>query len=672
MFRIAPIHLIIAVFFLLAAGASTPAQPPAPVFSPSAEKMFHRGIDAYKAGHYERACNHFEKVLELAPNQRSSAAQLMMSKALFRLQKYEPALDAAKQLQRNFGASRYLADAHLAAGDSHYALGRYPEAAAQYGSVLAAPASMGVQASAAERLAGMAKNGSISEEALDRIRREVGGERLEDFLLFGEANWYRRLGWEQRSREAMRVYLGKFPRGMFRSLAAGGGEKLDAEPAEPNSFDPYPPPLERGGEDDQPPRLGLLLPLSGPQHQIGEDLYAGIQLANEELGDPFEFIVADTGFEYGDLAIEESESNKLLRIVLATRTLIEEEEVVAIIGPVFSSSSVAAAVAAASAGVPMVVPLADQSGLDSLGSYVFQLKVIPEVQGRTLAEYATLVLGLEKLVAIVPLSDYGWNFSQEFAAVAYANGGDVVYMDWYYPGQTKDFKYFFEEVRRVGFALELAEAPDSVDSPAPDSLLQAGVSEPVSNRFGKEQAKVDSAELFISAIDGIVMVVEDFEDVQTIVPQLYFHRLETQILGNDVWNSPGAIRQMRRVDRAYLKGAVFVTQRRDGAPPARAFMDSFRRRFARGPDLAAYGYDAARLLISGWMHGQRSRRALGDWLAGVHGYEGASGRISFAAGRRANDELVLKKIDHRGRVVPLDSEDLPDLSPVEENSFRAE
>ncbi len=664
--------MIIPVIFLLAAGLPVPAQPPAPVFSPPAEKMFNRGIDAYRAGQYERARSYFEKVLELALNQRSSAAQLVMSKALFRLQKYEPALDAAKKLQRNFGGSRYLADAHLVAGDSHYALGRYPEAAEQFGSVLSVPASLGVQASAAERLAGMAKNGSISEEALDRIREEVGDERLEDALLFGEAYWFRRLGWTERSREAMRIYLGQFPRGIFSSLAAGGGERSDASPTEPNSFDPDPPPMGRGGEDAKLPRLGLLLPLSGPHHQIGEDLYAGIQLANEELGDPFEFIVADTGFEYGDLIIEESESNKLMRIVLATRTLIEEEEVVAIIGPVFSSSSVAAAVVASSAGVPMVVPLADQSGLDSLGSYVFQLKVIPEVQGRALAEYATLVLGLEKLVAIVPLSDYGWNFSQEFAAVAYANGGDVLYMDWYYPGQTKDFKYFFEEVRRVGFALEPAAAPDSVDSAAPDSLLQAGESEPVKTTPAEEEAEVDSAELFISTIDGIAMVVEDFEDVQTIVPQLYFHRLETQILGNEVWNSPEAIRQMRRVDRAYLKGAVFVTQRQDGAPPARAFMDSFRRRFARDPDLAAYGYDAARLLISGWMQGQRSRRDLGDWLAEVHGYEGASGRISFAASRRANDELVLKKIDHKGRVVPLDSGDLPDLSPVEEDSSRAE
>ena len=671
MFLTAYTHLIIPVIcFITAAGDPLAAQESAPVFSSAAEKMFHKGIEAYRAGKYEQARSYTEKILKLAPNQRSSAAQLILGKALFRLRQYESALDAARQLQERFGASRYIADSHLVAGDSHYALSRYSEAAAQYGRLLSMPASLELQASAAERLAGMGKNGLVREEALDRIRREVGAERLRDALLFGEAYWYRRLGWAAQSREVMQTYLVRFPRGIFRPLADGAASRAGTGQTEPSSLDPGPVPV--GGRKQEPlPRLGLLLPLSGPQHQIGEDLYAGVQLANEELGDPFEFIVADTGFEYGDLVIEESESNKLLRIVLATRTLIEEEGVVAIIGPVFSSSCVAAAVMAASAGVPLVVPLADQSGLDSLGRHVFQIKSVPEVQGRVLAEYATLVLGMERLVAIVPLSDYGWNFSQEFAAVAYANGGDVVYMDWYYPGQTKDFKYFFEEVRRVGFALEPAAEPDSVALESADSLSQTGGPEPVTDPLG-EEAEVDSAELFISTIDGIAVVVEDFNDVQTIVPQLYFHRLETRILGNDVWNSPGRIRQMGRIDRAHLKGAVFVTQRQDSAPLARAFMDSFRRRFARDPDLAAYGYDAARLIIGGWMQGQQSRSALGEWLSAVHGYEGASGRISFAAGGRANDELVLQKIDHKGRVVPLEPEDLPDLGPREDYLSPAE
>uniref|UniRef100_UPI0025934CE3 ATP-binding cassette domain-containing protein n=1 Tax=uncultured Sulfitobacter sp. TaxID=191468 RepID=UPI0025934CE3 len=39
-------------------------------------------------------------------------------------------------------------------------------------------------------------------------------------LLFGEARWYRRLGWEQQARASARTYLAELPDGIFASLAA--------------------------------------------------------------------------------------------------------------------------------------------------------------------------------------------------------------------------------------------------------------------------------------------------------------------------------------------------------------------------------------------------------------------------------------------------------------------
>ena len=48
-------------------------------------------------------------------------------------------------------------------------------------------------------------------------------------------------------------------------------------------------------------------------------------------------------------------------------------------------------------------------------------------------------------------------------------------------------------------------------------------------------------------------------------------------------------------------------------------------------------------------------------------YDGASGRISFPPGRRANNELILLKIDSRGRLVPLPVGDLPDITISEDD-----
>ena len=51
--------------------------------------------------------------------------------------------------------------------------------------------------------------------------------------------------------------------------------------------------------------------------------------------------------------------------------MIEEERVVALIGPVFSSASIAAGLVADAAGIPLIAPLAQQSGLDELGNMYF-------------------------------------------------------------------------------------------------------------------------------------------------------------------------------------------------------------------------------------------------------------------------------------------------------------
>ena len=67
--------------------------------------------------------------------------------------------------------------------------------------------------------------------------------------------------------------------------------------------------------------------------------------------------------------------------------------------------------------------------------------------------------------------------------------------------------------------------------------------------------------------------------------------------------------------------------------------------------------------------GQRSPKALRDWLAEIKGLEGAAGKISFFDGRRTNSEIELLKISERGWVRLLSAADLPDLSIQEEESY---
>lgn len=664
-------------------------------YSRDAERLFARGVAAYERGDLEAARDSFRAIGEQPANQRSGAALLMLSRTLLRqgeasdmpaesASAYGAALDTARRLQRAAPDSRYAADAGLLAGDAYHQLKRYYEAATEYARLLDETTPIAVRASAAERLAAIVRNRSITPGALDGIRVRVGEARLQDALLFGEARWYGRLGWTPQSRDRYRAYVDSLgPGGMFHALAQAAQSRPAGQSTDPAPTPVTPPPPtestrwtpEQGREDV--PRIGVLAPLTGDtwESAIGRDLVAGARMANEEMGEPFDLVVFDTGAEYVDFEGErlriQSEASRMLRVVSGARFLVNEVGVTAIVGPVFSTSAAAAAGVVEAAGVPLIAPLAQQSGLDTIGTHVFQLNPIPEVQGRSLAEYATLVLGLRNLAILSPMTDYGYALEQAFTSTAVSNGGRIVHSDWYVVGAT-DFQAQFDSLRIKGFRLQPQAGQDSLalydsleTALLDTSVVGAWVFEELVRAEGLDANAVrpDSSDLFIDAIDGVAVIVEQFEDAARIAPQLRFHRLSTMMLGNDIWNDPEALAQLPQTERIHLQEAVFVS-RRQGSSQEQDFIDRYRLRTHRDDaGYAAAGYDAVRLILAAWDAGQHTRATLRDYLADVRQFDGASGRISFTDTRRANSELTLLTIDRAGRIRALTADDLPSLEP---------
>lgn len=631
---------------LLIGAFSAPAAstlPYAAVYSADAEKQFDRGLEAYRRKRYPEARESFEKLLKRPANQRSSAGQYMLSRTLFRQGEQALALEAARSLEQRYPGSGYVPYSYLLQADAYVVLRRYFEAATQYAEVLSADAPLEAQARAAENMAALVRNQWINEQGVGKLRVQLGASRLQDALLFGESRWYRRLGWDAQSRSAAARYQRSQPQGRFAAIVA----QWSGAPA-PAPGTHRPPAAESVQGAGERPRLGLLLPLSGAQRQVGQELQAGVQLANEETGSLFELVVADIGSDYGELPISESQGSQLLRVVQQTRHLIDDEQVLAVVGPVYSDECVAAAAVAQPAGVPLLAPLAQQSGLDQLGDFVFQLSPAPEAQARALAGYAAGPLGLRNLVVLAPLTDFGWAFHREFASAAQSTGARVVHSDWYVPEVTRDFQRVFEEVRRVGLGLPVAR-PAAPHSPVPDSAGVAGLPDSVDT----EDAWADTAVQLVNSVDGLAIVTESFSDATTIAPQVRFHRLQTQILGNDAWYDPESLRRMRPQERGNVEGAVIVSGYSETNPPTRRFLQAFRQRFRREAGYGSHGYDAGRLVMQAWQEGCRDGSAVRDWLAALRGYEGASGRITFADGRRSNTELLLLRVGASGRYLQI-------------------
>lgn len=649
--------------------------------SPQADRDFELGLSAYEQDDLREARKRFEAIVESPENQRTSAALLMLTRTLLRAEQFRGGLDVAKRLEREYPNSRYAADVQLLIGDCYLGLQRRYEGAVHYAGLLDdLTAPIALRASAAERLTAIFRNHLISRDAQGRIRSRVGTEGLlPESLLYGEGRWYARLGWGPQARERLSEYLRTNADGIFAELARrrlatmGGGVAAPAMHVDTTAaVDEWQTSPIRPGV----PRLGILLPLTGQSEadaaiaSVGREILDGIRYANEEAGEPFDLVIEDTGARYVDfegevLPVRQSEGSRLIRVVKGARWLIEEGGVEAIIGPIYSTSCVAAAAVAEAAGVPLLAPLAQQSGLDSLGRHIFQLNPIAEVQGQALAEYATLVLGLETLAILSPLSDYGAAFERSFTRAATLNGGRIVMSDQYFPEETTDFHRQFESLRRVGF--ELQPAQERVDSLATlDSLAVALLDTTLEGEWTfieviegvVDEEPPDSSEVFLNSVDGVAVVVEHFDDAKTIAPQLHFHRLETQMLGNDIWYDPEAIHAMSATERGHLAGCVFVTRRQGGAAE-QEFLNQYRSQRQRDPGYAADGYDAARLLLDGWQQGHGDRRRLRDWLEQVREYDGASGRVAFADDRRVNSALTLLRIDADGSAQALGAEELP-------------
>ncbi|HET7237483.1 MAG TPA: ABC transporter substrate-binding protein, partial [Terrimicrobiaceae bacterium] len=140
------------------------------------------------------------------------------------------------------------------------------------------------------------------------------------------------------------------------------------EPSPSPELSPSPEPLKLPETPADPlaTRVGLFVPLTGPQASFGLDAVSGAKLAVEEinaatgvLGHPINLIVKDT----------ESQTEKVAPVVTE---LIDTEKVAALIGEIATDRSLVAAPIAQERGIPMITPGATNEKVTATGNYIFR------------------------------------------------------------------------------------------------------------------------------------------------------------------------------------------------------------------------------------------------------------------------------------------------------------
>jgi len=369
--------------------------------------------------------------------------------------------------------------------------------------------------------------------------------------------------------------------------------------------------------------VGVLLPLSGRYAAFGELVQRGMELAlklHNESHSPVRFL-------YRDSAADPEVSLRQFG------TLVNEERVMAIAGPLTATAAEAVVDRATQERVPLLT-LSQKPGLPETSPYVFRDSLTVTLQARALARYAVQEQGLRSFGILYPDNRTGKDFATQFARAVAAEGGLVTAMESYGEKDT-DFR---RPVRRL-----IGLDPNAREQRPPKLTPE----EELEDLFVPEELK------FPAAPFEALFIPDYAERIGLIAPQLTFYGLDnTQLLGINGWNSRDLVRLAGRyVDRAVFVDGFF---RYSSYPFVKEFVDLYYKTYKEEPSiLEAQAFDVANILLSLLDRPElRDREDLRDALAALRNYPGVTGATSFNAQGEAEKILFLLQVQ-KGKIVQI-------------------
>lgn len=334
--------------------------------------------------------------------------------------------------------------------------------------------------------------------------------------------------------------------------------------------------------------LGEYGALTGSQASFGTSTNNAIKMAVEEinakggvLGKPVELRVED-------------DNSRAEQVPSAVLKLINEDNVLAILGEVASSSSLAAAPICQKAGVPMLSPTSTNPKVTQVGDYIFRACFIDPYVGESLANFSKDDLKAKTAAIFTDVkSDYSKGLSQYFKESFTKIGGQVVAEESYQAGDTN-------------FRSQLT------------------------NLKGKKP--------------DVIYIPGYYTEVGNIAVQARSLGMNQTLLGSDGWDSP----KLFEIGKTAVNNSYFSNHYSPESkdPKVVKFVADYKKKYREVPDaLAAVAYDAAYMMFDAITRsGGTDRAKLRDALAATKDFAGVTGVISMNADRNADKKLVIIKI----------------------------
>ncbi len=321
-------------------------------------------------------------------------------------------------------------------------------------------------------------------------------------------------------------------------------------------------------------KIGLAAPLTGASAQDGESIKNGVQLAIDEVN-------AKGGIKGKKVAlvVQDDKTDPKEAAIVANK-LAEDKSVLAVVGHFNSSATLAGAPVYNKAGVVEISPGSSSPAVTKAGDYTFRVITTDAFQGEVVAKWAINDLKFKKIAIIYENSDYGKGLSDVFAKEAKKLGATIVSNDSYLLGETKDFSAILTKVK----------------SQAPDMIFIGGL----------------------------------YNETALIAKQAHNMNLNAPIMGVDAIYS-NALIDLGKKD---VEGIMLIGFFHEGTdnPVAQAFIKAYKEKYKQSPaTYAAYGYDAAKIVLECIDKAGADRKAIRDYMAKMKDFKGATGINTFDA-----------------------------------------
>ncbi|MDF2593932.1 MAG: Amino acid-binding protein [Clostridia bacterium] len=181
-------------------------------------------------------------------------------------------------------------------------------------------------------------------------------------------------------------------------------------------------------------KLGLIVPKTGQVAQYGIAVENAATLAVEEVN-----AAGGINGKQVELISYDNKADATESINVFNR-LVDNDKIVALVGPVISSTSLAVAPLAEEKKIPMISPTATNLAVTPDYSYVFRACYTDPYQGGTVAKFASENLGAKTAAILYNAGDdYSTGLAEAFKATFEAPGGTNTSYEGY-TADDKDFK----------------------------------------------------------------------------------------------------------------------------------------------------------------------------------------------------------------------------------------